>query len=622
MDITRGSLDEISRPASNSRINNGSKVLSTSLEVLTPEPNLPKVGFYNNYTEDKSENVYEQGEKDGIKKLKSSQEIPEEKANNDFQLVIQNENKVEECSSSSMDSENDCTENQLYRCSSAPQKKIAKLQKVTAKSTNTGDSKEKDVDLLVLNAIKKMKRLDQILANKQSQERAIKKQGKELRRKLWEEFQSTTSRNSTVITEEGENTSRFLALASPLPETLDSAAVEEDEVFVSLFHTQINPESYAHSGRETKQDCLSEDRTRSTMKTIENMHQKSEASYKHYPDFIKKNIELAKDAANQVVMLEEEKKRLAELLRDTEEETNELHVIEEGVMACLVPGEGYTPEPVEYYHLTEISAKLKAVISDGDFAAVDNSSLEVPSQVYQESLAYANRKLETIPGEKVLRDTKEERDQQNRLKEIDQQLKILEETAEVLPYVSKEQLNALLKECVQTPRREDSHPRVKSQDLFLERVTPNSDMLGNSILDSRNELLDDVQSEEMVEDQKVIRAEHEDICLNDVMETSDSNGSIALIESHLAETKENNQESQEKSVHNSSFEGYYMAKALSPDKPKKPSFLDEPFYCISMNNELSTDVDIPSMPLKIGGDEEMDEDMHEDIYASQLNQHW
>lgn len=44
----------------------------------------------------------------------------------------------------------------------------------------------------------------------------------------------------------------------------------------------------------------------------------------------------------------------------------------------------------------------------------------------QESLAYADRSLEAAPGEKVLRDNKEQRDQQNRLKEIDLQLKSLE----------------------------------------------------------------------------------------------------------------------------------------------------------------------------------------------------
>jgi len=44
----------------------------------------------------------------------------------------------------------------------------------------------------------------------------------------------------------------------------------------------------------------------------------------------------------------------------------------------------------------------------------------------QESLVYANRSLEAALGEKVLRDNKEQRDQQNRLKEIDHQLKSLE----------------------------------------------------------------------------------------------------------------------------------------------------------------------------------------------------
>lgn len=66
---------------------------------------------------------------------------------------------------------------------------------MTSRSANLDDSKEKGVDLLILKAIKKMKRLDQILANKQSQERAVKKQGRELRAKLWEEFQVRNTRS-------------------------------------------------------------------------------------------------------------------------------------------------------------------------------------------------------------------------------------------------------------------------------------------------------------------------------------------------------------------------------------------------------------------------------------------
>lgn len=43
MDITRGSLDKISRPASSSRAYPNCRSLNTSIELLTPEPHLPKV---------------------------------------------------------------------------------------------------------------------------------------------------------------------------------------------------------------------------------------------------------------------------------------------------------------------------------------------------------------------------------------------------------------------------------------------------------------------------------------------------------------------------------------------------------------------------------------------------
>ncbi|XP_062973798.1 fibrous sheath-interacting protein 1 [Elgaria multicarinata webbii] len=603
MDITRGSLDEISRPASNSRINHATRVLSASLEILTPEPDLPKVDFYSNYTEDNVKvNYDENGEEYETKKMRTSEEISEGKSNSNLQLVIQSTNQVKEYSSSSADSEDDCIESKLCRCSNAPQNKLVKLQEVTIDSTNLEDTKERDVDPLILKAIQKMKRLDKILANKQSQERAIKKQGREMRMKLWEEFQSTTSRSSSVITEEVENTSRFLALTSPLPETPDPPAVEEDEMIGSVFHTQIHPENY--SRRQTKQGCLSEDRTRSSIKKMENMSKKSETSCKKPPDFVKKNIELAKDSTNQVVLLEEEKKRLSELLKDTEDEGSELQVIEEESTEWLVPGEGYTPKPMEYHHLAEISAKLKVVISDGDLSAVQSSCSKVPKEIYQDSLAYANRKLETIPGEKVLRDTKEDRDQQNRLKEIDQQLKNLEGTPDVLPCLSEEQLNALLEECVQSSRRIHSLALTKSQGSCLERTSFCCDTFENAIPNSRNELLDDVQSVRMPANQEMVGEEDKDISSKEMMETSDCNLSKALVESHLSEKEENdNQEDQEETAHTSSSEDYFMSIALSTNRPRKPSFLDEPFYCSSMNNELSTDVDIPSIPLQTRGGE-------------------
>ncbi|XP_054827842.1 fibrous sheath-interacting protein 1 isoform X2 [Eublepharis macularius] len=622
METTKESLDEISRPFSSSRINHRSKALCTSLEILTPEPDVLKVDYsldlYNDPTEDNSkENDEENGEKYETEKLNTSEEISEGKMNSHFQQLIQNSTQVKGVSNcdngvdsmngycfldyipGSTDSEDNCAESKPSSCSSAPQDKRAKLQ--TAKLE---DSKESNVDPLIQQAIKKMKRLDQILANKQSQEKAIKKQGKEMRTKLWEELQSMTSRSSSVTSEEDENTSRFLALAS---ETSNPTAVDEGEMFIGIFHTQINSENYEYSGRPIKQGCLNAERTRSSMKKVENIHQKTARSSKKH-DFIKKNIELIKDFGNQVVMLEEEKKRLSELLNDTEDERSELQILEGETTGWLIPGEGYTPEPMEYHYLTELDAQLKVVTSDADFSTIQSSSSKVPKQIYQESLAYANRKLETVPGEKVLRDTKEECNQQNRLREIDQQLKNLERTPDVLPSVSKEQLDALLEEYMPSQRTVNRLALPTSEESYLDGMSAGFDQSENSTQDPRNYLLDDPNGVGILRRQEMFEFKDKDVSSKEMMETSDCNDRKALVESHLsqesvAEKKDNHQEVQQEMLCPSNSAGYFMSIALSTDKLEKPSFLDEPFYCISMNNGLSSDVDIPNIPLKTRGGE-------------------
>lgn len=50
-------------------------------------------------------------------------------------------------------------------------------------------SEETGVDPQIQAGIKKMNKLDTILAKKRLKERAIKKQGKEMRAKLWKELQ-------------------------------------------------------------------------------------------------------------------------------------------------------------------------------------------------------------------------------------------------------------------------------------------------------------------------------------------------------------------------------------------------------------------------------------------------
>ncbi|XP_043405972.1 fibrous sheath-interacting protein 1 isoform X3 [Chelonia mydas] len=555
MDITRGNLDEISRPASSSRAHPVSRALSASLEVLTPEPCLSKVSSAVDRKEDNSrnssveENKDDDSEKHEMKKMRTSPQTSEREINCIFQQKIQNAN---EC---------------------------------PANSTNLENTEEKDIDPRIQEAIKKMNKLDKILAKKQSREREIKKQGREVRAKLWEELQSVTSLSASGTQEEIENTNKFLALTSSL---------------------QIV-------------DHLNEIKTSGSLKITGKTDQKSDTRSKNTQDFIKKNIELAKDSGSQLVMLTEEKKRLVELLKDIEDNGSELQGIEEDVTGWLIPGEGYTPEPMEYHHLNEIDAKLQVVLSNGDFCASHSSCSKVPSQIYQESLAYANRSLEAVPGEKALQDTREQREQQNRLKEINQQLKNLDgNLPEEVPCLSEGQLVTLLEECMQFPRTTSNVTMPELQESLSDGISPFCYTTQDSTLLSRStlsKLLDEARSVGMLPAQEGAGIEDKSICESAENETCGYYLSKALAISHLSKDsvaqieEPDDLESSQEMENKSNTEGYFMSRALSAKRLKKPSFLNELFYCISMNNELSTEADIPSIPLQTRGDDLKMEDV-------------
>ncbi|XP_034624933.1 fibrous sheath-interacting protein 1 isoform X1 [Trachemys scripta elegans] len=590
MDITRGNLDEISRPASSSRVHPVSRALSASLEVLTPEPCLSKVSSPIDHKEDNSRNSSVEEDKDDdsekheMKKMRISPQTSEGEINCIFQQQIQNANER------------------------------------PANSTNLENTEEKDIDPRIQEAIKKMNKLDKILAKKQSREREIKKQGREVRAKLWEELQSVTSLSASGTQEEIENTNKFLALTASLQETIDPSHSEENEIFISVFHTQINSEDYDRNEKQAVQDHLNETETSGSLKITGKSHHKSDTKSKNTQDFIKKNIELAKDSGSQLVMLPEEKKRLVELLKDIEDNGSELQGIEEDVSGWLIPGEGYTPEPMEYHHLNEIDAKLQVVLSNGDLSASHSSCSKVPSQIYQASLAYANRSLEAVPGEKALRDTHEQREQQNRLKEINQQLKNLEgNLPEELPCLSEGQLVTLLEECMQFPRTVSNVTVPELQESLSDGISPSCYATQDSTLLSRStlsKLLDEARSVGMLTAQERAGIEDKSICESAESETCGYYLSKALAISHssnhdsVAQIEEpDDLESSQEMENKNNTEGYFMSRALSAKRLKKPSFLDELFYCISMNNELSTEADIPSIPLQTRGDDLKIEDV-------------
>ncbi|KAM9652053.1 fibrous sheath-interacting protein 1 isoform 2-T2 [Morphnus guianensis] len=613
MDITRGSLDKISRPASSSRAYPNCRSFNTSMELLTPEPRLPKVDLpvslagshQRGSLEDccLEENKGDDREKSDVKKVRTDQQTTV--ASTTFFLQeerVLNPNELSGCISNS-DSGDDITETETLKFCEPSQGKPSNAK--AANSTNLEYSEETGVDPQIQAAIKKMNKLDKTLAKKRLKERAIKKQGKEMRAKLWKELQSIRTTGSH---EEIENTKLFLALISSWQDKADPSHAKEDEICTSVFHTQINPEDYDCHKPQRNQDYPSELETNEFLNQAEKTHSKS----KNNQDFIKKNIELAKDSGNQIVMLEGERKRLIELLKDTEDGI-ELQGLEEDVSGWLAPGEGYTPEPMEFHHLNEIDIKLQVLLSDGDFSAISSSCSKLPSQIYQESLVYANRSLEAVPGEKVLRDNKEQRDQQSRLKQIDHQLKSLERNlTEEQTGLSEEQLKTLLEECMQPQRTISNVTMPKSQESLSFGLSPPCYTSQDSTLHSTSTLSKMLFEDHivgMLTAQEKAGLEDKSLCVNAESEIPGYYISKALADSHLskdslAQTEESDDlEGLQKMADKSITEGYFMSRALNTKRLKKPPFLGEPLYCISMNNEPSTEADILSIPLQTKGDD-------------------
>ncbi|NWX06014.1 FSIP1 protein, partial [Caloenas nicobarica] len=595
MDNTRGSLDRISRPASSSIAYPSGISLNTSMELLTPEPCLPK--------DDSPVSLAASYQRDSLEDSCPEENKGDDREKSDIKEVRTDQQTTKERFMSSSDSGDESTETQTSKFCEPSQGKLSLAK--AANSSNLEYSEETDVDPQIQAAIKKMNKLDTILAKKHFKERAIKKQGKEIRAKLWEELKFI---GTTGSHEEIENTKLFLTLISSWQDTVVPSHAKEDEICTSVFHKQINPEVYDCHKTQRNQDYPRELETKKFLNQAEKMHSKSKSNQ----DFIKKNIELANDSGNQIVMLEGERKRLIELLKDTEDGI-ELQGLEEDVSAWLAPGEGYTPEPMEFHHLTEIDMKLHLLLSDGDFSVISSSCSKSPSQIYQESLVYANRSLEAVPGEKVLRDNREQRDQQNRLREIDHQLKSLERNpTEEQTGLSEEQLKTLLEECMQPQRTISNVTMPKSQESLSCGLSPPCYTSQDSTLHSTSTLskmLVEGHIVGMLTAQEKAGLADKSLCVNAESEIPGYYVSKALADSHLskdslAQTEEpDDLEGLQKMGDKSITEGYFMSRALNTERLKKPSFLGEPLYCISVNNEASAEADILSIPLQSKGGE-------------------
>ncbi|TSO67481.1 Fibrous sheath-interacting protein 1 [Bagarius yarrelli] len=353
MDVTKGSLDNISRPASSERSRPGSRVSSVVL----------------------SEGVRMSQDRIGSLEILSS-ELTETEDQENIK-------------------ENDFKEN------------LASDQDPSVEETNDPELQK---------AIIKMERLDKILATKISNEKEVKKQGKELHLKLWKELKEHKPARSSECIDEAENTRMFLAYTS------NTSA--ESEVKVHGKSSKVaSPEVKEVKKTESRQNVMGKNKPRQ--------------------DFIKKNIELVSSAGSLGLLTQEEKERLEELLKNIDEE--EISVdstakpeAELSLYAVsTTPDEGYKPQAAELEQLLQIDAKLQLLLPVEEFLTARG-----PYGFHSFSQVKKAGEL----GERVLQDMKESRKQEECLCEIQQQLQLL--TLRQHPdSLTEEQMKNLLLEC-------------------------------------------------------------------------------------------------------------------------------------------------------------------------------
>ncbi|XP_076983540.1 fibrous sheath-interacting protein 1 isoform X2 [Tamandua tetradactyla] len=615
MDIIKGNLDRISKPASNSRTRPGGRSSNSSLEVLSPEPGPFKV--------------------DTTIKLNSGKEGHSESSN----------------SEESRNCNGDKRENYSEKIKLTKEESDEDLDRVQHQTIPECSDKPilKELDSQLQDAVQKMKRFDKILVKRQYREKEIKKQGLEMRIKLWEELKFAQNCEALQTNEEMENTKKFLALTAASEETVGLSCYENEDSFFPVFHTQVPPENYENHIKNANQDFTYDvERNKSLIKAEKKPSSntdKIDLRGKHNQDFIKRNIELAKDSGNPVVMIDKEKKRLTELLKDLDDGDSGLSSSEGDQSGWLVPGEGYTLAIEEHQQLADIDIKLQELSA----FSLTVSSFPLRIESLNDQVDHSNgddRNTEITPGEKVLQNTKEQRDQQNRLREIDEKLRKMKENVHFHLYyiigslpkinnclfnqlimktlnmfhqldstslLSEEQLKCLLDECM---FRQKSMIRLSSEreNSNTDDITPEFPQLSRLVL---SKLLNG--SETTIKQTEV---EEENILENAECETPRGYYLTKALTGHymsealVIEVENMNclQLPSDRVI--SDKKDYFMSKTLGIGRLKRPSFLDDPLYGINVNLSSEDQNLDHSPPVEARTDEQEAEDVTEEFKES------
>lgn len=224
-------------------------------------------------------------------------------------------------------------------------------------------------------AIQKMKKLEKILFEKVKKEKQVKLQRLQYERNILADMAQLKSQSSEGATSSADvvnNTAKYLALMPPLQqlEVLIERCESAQEFVEPIFQTQFLDEE---GGKKAEENLGSKSVPSSEKNDLKKSKKKSDANSNTQDDedqktnFIKRNIELVKDAGNLILMTPEEKSRLSELLKDLDAEKETLEENEETnnlVVDVNSINVGFRPGSNELNRLREINQQLSSLSCD------------------------------------------------------------------------------------------------------------------------------------------------------------------------------------------------------------------------------------------------------------------
>jgi hypothetical protein len=244
------------------------------------------------------------------------------------------------------------------------------------------------------------------------------------------------------------NLRRFLALDEEILK-LDNHYVDDEYVHTTepIFKTQLSEQSSDSSSRTksgtndvNRQTNMSTGKQKKRTSVASSSHATRDKRKTSEKDFIQRNIELAKEAGGTWALTEQEKQRLNELLDDKTDTV---------VVPCEQSTDGYVPSMNECQRLKQIDDLLEREyynpLLNHQLRRNNESDIDYSNQL--DITNEENEQLENQLGERVLRETRLQREHMKRLKRIDEKLQYLhrpmiDEKVEAI--LSDEQLNELL----------------------------------------------------------------------------------------------------------------------------------------------------------------------------------